>query len=144
MNVNVRGLIACMRFATPIWSGLVLAASASLSLASPSGPAQGHVGGSTASLVTGRAHGNADASTAQATRDAESQCGLDISDHWALYQRLANRRAPESPSRPDFSGLWTLADVRRFEAINQLMQDLPDRLVAAGPDQARPAGGGAR
>lgn len=37
-----------------------------------------------------------------------------------------------------------LADARRFEAINRLMQELLDRLVAAGADQARPTGGGAR
>jgi hypothetical protein len=101
MNANVRSLIANMRFATTIWSGLALAVSASPSLASPADLAQGHVSGGATNLATGRASGNADVSAAQASRDAESQCGPDLSDHWALYQRLTDRRAHELPSRPD-------------------------------------------
>jgi hypothetical protein len=52
--------------------------------------------------------GRADASAAQVILDMEPQSAPDFYGHWALYRRLADRRAPGSPSRPDFSGLWFL------------------------------------
>ena len=89
------------RFATLFWIGLAMVASVTLSLASPAFPVQG---GKTIASVAGKA----DVSAAQVILDMESQSGPDFSDHWALYQRLADRRAPGLPSRPDFSGLWFL------------------------------------
>lgn len=87
--------------ATLFWIGLAMVASATLSLASPADSAQG---GKTMASVAGKA----DVSAAQVVLDLASQSGPDFSGHWALYQRLADRRAPGSPSRPDFSGLWFL------------------------------------
>jgi hypothetical protein len=81
MNVKVRNLIADMRFATAIWAGLALFASASLSL---------------------------DVSAAQVSPNAVSPSSPDTSAHWALYQQLADRRAPALQPRPDFSGHWIL------------------------------------
>ena len=89
------------RFATLSWIGLAMVASIPLSLASPADPVEG---GKTMVSVAGKA----DVSGAQTILDMASQSGPAFSDHWALYQRLADRRAPGSPSRPDFSGLWFL------------------------------------
>lgn len=89
------------RFAILFWIGLAMVASATLSLASPTDPAQGN---RTMVAVAGKA----DVPAAQVVLDMESQSVPDFSDHWALYQRLADRRVPGSPSRPDFSGLWFL------------------------------------
>lgn len=75
------GFPLALKLGGAIRTGLAWAATASLSLASPADPAQ-------------------------ATRGAEAHCEPDLSDHWALYLHLADRRAPESPSRPDFSGNW--------------------------------------
>jgi hypothetical protein len=88
-------------FATLFWIGLAMVASATLSLASPADPAQG--GGAMVAVA-----GRADASAAQVILDLEPQSAPDFYGHWALYRRLADRRAPGSPSRPDFSGLWFL------------------------------------
>jgi hypothetical protein len=88
-------------FATLSWIGLAMVASVPLSLASPADPVEG---GKTMASVAGKA----DVSGAQTILDMASQSDPAFSDHWALYQRLADRRAPASPSRPDFSGLWFL------------------------------------
>lgn len=104
MNVSVRSLIANMRFASANWIGLALAAGAGLSLASPSDLAPEHAGGRAMDSVAS----HADVSATQVAPYVESQSCPDFSGHWALYQRLQDRRAPESQSRQDISGLWSL------------------------------------
>lgn len=104
MNVRTRSLLAKARISTAIWIGLALSASVCPSLALSAEPPQAHIEGSVINTVAGTVHGDAD----QASCDAESQWGPDFSEHWVLYQRLAERRAPESSSRPDFSGHWVL------------------------------------
>lgn len=93
------------RLATAPWLGLALAASA---MAAPPSPAQGHVGDSVTSLVTGVVQEDGDVSASQAIRDAQSQCESAGAAHWALYQRLRDRSALASPPRPDYSGDWLL------------------------------------
>ncbi len=108
MNAGVRGLMAKMRIAAAIWIGLALSASACPALASSAEPPKVHADGSVTGTAAGTVHGEADGSAARLGRDAESQWAPDFSDHWALYQHLAERRAPGSSSRPDFSGDWVL------------------------------------
>jgi len=108
MNIRARSLVAKARIATAIWIGLALSASVCPCLALSAEPSQARIDGRVISTVAGTVHGDADVSAAQVSCDAESQWGSDFSDHWALYQRLAQRRAPESSSRPDFSGHWVL------------------------------------
>lgn len=132
MNVNVRNLIADMRFATAIWTCLILAAAASPSQASPdTDPAQAHADG----RATGSVAANADVSAAQVTPDAESQSSPDFSGHWALYQHLADRRAPESQFRPDFSGHW---------ALNAKASDDPQKKAKEAMQAMKQAKGGGR
>lgn len=54
-------------------------------------------------LTVGSVAGNAAVPAARVAPDAGSQSSPDFSGHWALYQQIADRRAPESPSSPDFS-----------------------------------------
>lgn len=133
MNASVRSLMANARIATAIWIGLALSASVCPSLASSAEPAQAHADGSVTNTVTGTAHGDADVSAVQMSGGAESQCGPDFSDHWALYQRLAERRAPEPSSRPDFSGHWVL---------NAKASDDPREKAKAAMQASRQAIGG--
>lgn len=120
------------RRATVLGLGLALAASA---MAAPPSPAQGHVGGGVTSLVTGEAQKDGDVSSAQAIRDAESQCGSPGAAHWALYQRLRDRNAPASLPRPDFSGDWLL---------NTKASDDPRKMAKEAAQASRQAGSGGR
>ncbi len=96
------------RVATVMWLGLALTASF---MASPAYAAQGHVGDSVTGLVTGEAQGSGDMSS-------------------------ADRRVPESPSRPDFSGRWTL----NAKASDDPLEKAREAMQASG--QPRGAGRG--
>lgn len=95
--------VAVVFLAGLLWSGLPLAATSS---ATPSW-LSGHTfpAGPGASKDTAA---TPDSSHGQAGFEADAHCELDYSDHWVRYQRLTDRRMPESPSRPDFSGHWVL------------------------------------
>ncbi len=93
-------------FWSKILVGLALAGNASLSLALPADPAQARCdGGAMRSVV-----GNAAVPAAQVSADVESPSCPHYSDHWALYQQLADRHMPESPAKPN------LADLRFLNA----------------------------
>ena len=137
MNIRARSLVAKARIATAIWIGLALSASVCPSLASFAEPPQAHTDGSVTSTVAGTAHGNADVSAAQVSCDAESQWGPNFSDHWALYQRLAERRAPESSSRPDFSGHWE----RNVQASDDPLEKAKEAMQASRQAMGGGSGG---
>jgi hypothetical protein len=126
-----------MWVATAVWIGLTLSASVCPSLASSAEPPQAHTDGSVTSTAAGTAHGDADVSAAQVSRDPESRWGPDFSDHWALYQRLAERHAPESSSRPDFSGDWVL----NAKASDDLLERAKEAMQASRQAMGGGSGG---
>lgn len=140
MNASLRGLMAKMRVAAAIWIGLALSASASPSLASFAEPWKADAEGSVTGTAAGAVYGEADVSADRVSRDAESQWAPDFSDHWALYQRLAERRAPGSSSRPDFSGDWVLNAKASDDPLEKAMQ--ASRLAAGSGSGGMGRGGG--
>ena len=112
MNLNVH-------FAILLWTCLVLAASASPSLASTSNPVQAHADGSAKGPATGMTGRNTDVPVASPTPVVEPQ------------------------SRPDFSGLWVL-NAKASDDPQEKAKEAMKQARSAGREMGGGSGGQGR
>lgn len=117
--------------ATGLW--ILLAMTTTSVVASSDFPKQVRV--SATSTVTA-APGPNDRSEARDVCGDTARYWADGSDHWAVYQRLADRGAADSQTRPDFSGDWIL----NADASDDLLEKAKEAMQASR--QARGGGSG--
>lgn len=132
--------VAVVFLAGVLWSGLLLAATSSVPPAWLGGRPHAFPAGLGASIDT--AETPPDFSRSQAGPDTEAQCELDFSDHWARYQRLADRSMPESLSKPDFSGHWVLNPEASDDPIEKAKEAIQASRQAMDGARGRGPGGG--